>query len=503
MNENEYDFQYNSISSGIYTSLKDLIEKETLVQKEINRGFHGINGAKGHKHISKHLLHPVYKLQNLKQQAGFNAEINFVTESNIKSIRNGSSVFASRTDEIGRVNDQETDIVWINERTQQQVFSSKTQVKFRGTSGSENVRLFLTPKEFQKYEDQLLAIPSEQFSEAIIYLDKQISSLERKREALTKIGDAKELENVLQKKNRAESVKSRLIDGGSRDKAMQYRLNPLNEYLKDSIKEAHYAGKNAAIQGAVITNILTVPLVAKRLYSDDDYKIKDGSKDYLKQMVRSIISSYVVTGATVLIQGQLTQSSSSATQFFLKTNMTRPTITTSIEISKNLKRLSSDPNYELSNFITDTSEYIVGSLSATFLSSAFKSVLPNTLPKIVASFPGMFGYIAGQYIVKELIRLENEARISKERLDEIKEFCAEMKVHLDLLDHELEIIHTMDTQNWEDISLMMDKIKSTNSITEMNSIIVKLAKKFEMDLSFAEFIDFDGVMSDSDLPLKL
>jgi len=502
MNEKENKFQH-IISSGIYTSLNDLIKQETLVQKEISRGFHGGNGAKGHKHISKHLLHPVYKSQNLKQQAGFNAEINFVTKSNVKSIRNGSSVFAFRTDEIGRINDQETDVVWINEKTQQQVFSSKTQIKFRGSSGKENIQLFLTPKEFQKYEDQLLAIPSEQFSEALIYLDKQIASLEQKREFLKDNGNVKELENLLQKKDRVESVKSRLIDGGSRKKAMQYRLNPLNEYLKDSIKEAHYAGKQAAIQGAVIANILTVPFIAKRLYSDENYKITDGSKDYFKQMVTSIVSSYVVTGATILIQGQLTQSPSDLTQNFLKMNMTRPMITTSVEITKNLKRLSSDPNYELSNFLTDTSEYIVASLSATFFTTAFKSVLPKALPKVIASFPGMLGYIAGQYIVKELIRLENEARISKERLHEIKEFCSEMKVHLDMLDHELEMIQMINIQNWRDINVLMNIIKNTKSIPEMNDAVVLLAKKFEIELRLTDFADFNEVMSDSDLPFKL
>lgn len=491
------------IRSGVQSSLDALLTRETLVQKEVIRGYRGQNGAKGHKAVAKSKIHPDYRAQNLKQQAGFNAEINMVTRDNIHAIRSKSNIRAYRTDELGQVNDPTADIVWIDERTGERIHQSSVQLKFRGKTGAENVKQFLSKKEFGKYQDQWLAIPTEQLNDAHQYLTKRINSYNEQIDRLRQRGEVEKAQQILDKKKNAESVKSRLIDGGSQSDAMNYRLRPLREHLKRSIKEAHVAGKQAAVQGAVISGVLTTPFIAKRLQTDETYTWKEAGSDLTKAVAASTLSSYIVASTTVLIQGQLSASASVVAKQIAKTNMVGHLVTASIDLGKNSHRLATDSDYRLIDFLADTSEHITGTLSAAFLTASVKTMLPASVPSIALTIPGMVGYAAGQYIVQELIRLDQEAKLAKETRLEIEAFCLEMNEQLDTLDQELKKICEQDALDWDNIQTMMHEIKIAGTAKEMNASIIRLAERFEIEMRLTNFEQFDEMMSDPTIPFTL
>ncbi|WP_215189652.1 hypothetical protein [Exiguobacterium sp. s6] len=491
------------IRSGGQSSLDALLTRETLVQKELIRGYRGQNGAKGHKAVAKSKIHPDYSAQNLKQQAGFDAEINMVTRDNIHAIRNKSNIRAYRTDELGQVNDPTADIVWIDERTGERIHQSSVQLKFRGKTGAENVRQFLTKKEFGKYQDQWLAIPTEQLNDAHQYLTKRIDSYNEQINRLRQRGEVEKAQQILDKKKNAESVKSRLIDGGSQSDAMNHRLRPLREHLKRSVKEAHVAGKQAALQGATISSVLASPFILHRLIVDEAYTWKEAGGDYAKIVATSTLSNYVITGATVLIQGQLSASSKAIAKQIAKTNVIGQILNSSVDLSQNIYRLLNDSNYQVIDFLTDTSEHVTGTFAAAFLTTAVKQAVPNTLNPLILTIPGMIGYAAGQYVVKELIRLNRKAKLAKEKRLEIEVFCLEMTKQLSLLHQEVIQIGERDTLEWETIHSMMREIRYAITPEQINQSIIRLAEQFEIKLRLTNFDEFDEMMSDSTIPFIL
>lgn len=491
------------IDSGIQQSLVDIFTTETQVQQEIIRGYNGQNGAKGHRAIAKSKVNPSYKSQNLKQQSGFNAEINMVTEQNIKAIREKSNIHAYRTDELGQVNNPKTDIVLINKTTGERIPSSNIQVKFRGKTGVENIKQLLGLKEFEKYSDHWLAIPTEQLYEAHHYIDLKIQKLNQQIEKQKKIGDSNKVNHLIKKRSEAESVKSRLIDGGSAEEAMKYRLRPLQQHMNKRVYEAHKAGKQATMQGVAISSILTMPFIAKRLITDDTYLWKDAGGDYAKIVASSALSTYVVTGTTVLIQGQLSASTSKLANQISNTNAIGKVLTASVDLSKNIRQLAKDPNYHVIDFVTDTSEHVTGTLSAAFLTTAVKQVLPTNINPIAFTIPGMIGYAAGQYIVKELIRLRKDAELAMEKRKEIEAFCFEMNQQLDEIYQELIQVCEKNASKWDAIHDLMTDIREAITPIQMNESISQLAERLKIELRLTNFQEFDEMMSDSNIPFTL
>lgn len=501
--ENLHKTRRRLIRSGVQSSLDSLLTQETLVQQELVRGYKGMNGAKGHKAIARSQVHPDYRVQNLKQQSGFNAEINLVTQTNIKAIRNKSDVRSYRTDELGQVNNPTADIVWIDEKTGERIPNSSIQVKFRGKTGADNVKQFLTKKEFDKYQNQWLAIPSEQLHEANQHLNKKIDSYTLQIDRLKKRGELEKAQQVLEKRKRAQSVKDRLIDGGKQNEAMKYRLKPLQEHLKNSIKEAHVAGKQAALRGAAVSGVMTAPFIARRLHADEAYTWKEAGGDFTKVVASSALTSYIVSGTTVLIQGQLITLESVLLKQVAKTNLIGHVATVSIDLTKNFHRLTKDPEYQFLDFLADTSEQLVGTLSAAFLTTAVKTVLPASVNPAFLAIPGMIGYAAGQYIVKELIALNKDAQLAREKRLEVEAFCIEMDRQLDTLGEELEAICLKDALHWKEIHTLMNQIKSAETTDSLNRSIIQMAERFEIELRLTQFEEFDDMMSDSTIPFKL
>ena len=117
--------------------------------------------TKGLKSISQYKVNPENKYSNLKQQAGFSAEVKHVARKNAENIINKNGQRIVRTDDIGRVNDQLYDHVTYDEHGN---IIEQSQMKFVGHDSSSALQK-LASKDYQKYLDNNVPIdvPSEQY----------------------------------------------------------------------------------------------------------------------------------------------------------------------------------------------------------------------------------------------------------------------------------------------------------------------------------------------------
>ena len=74
----------------------------------------GVKLTRGLKSVSESKINPDFAETNIKQQAGFSAEIKSAARGNAENIINGKSVRIKRTDDLGSVNDQIRDLVEVD-----------------------------------------------------------------------------------------------------------------------------------------------------------------------------------------------------------------------------------------------------------------------------------------------------------------------------------------------------------------------------------------------------
>jgi len=162
------------------------VERFGRASSEYIKGYNGTVDStgkiirKGLKQVSESKVHPDYKYQNIKQQAGFSAEIHYVDKTNAEDIINKNHNRIHRSNDIGRGNDIQFDVLSVDE------FGNPTwgaQMKFCGKFGtpdeiqksSEDLVKKLAGDKWERYRGNKILVPKEQHDIAKKYAEKLIN----------------------------------------------------------------------------------------------------------------------------------------------------------------------------------------------------------------------------------------------------------------------------------------------------------------------------------------
>ena len=113
------DSGFTDSTIGIMTT--ENIERYGRASSEYIKGYKGEiaqDGTvlkKGLKQVYESKVNPDFRYQNIKQQAGFSAEIHYVDKENANSIINKTNKTIYRSNDLGRGNDPEFDVLSIDE----------------------------------------------------------------------------------------------------------------------------------------------------------------------------------------------------------------------------------------------------------------------------------------------------------------------------------------------------------------------------------------------------
>lgn len=139
----------------------------------------GIALKRGFKDISKSKVNPQYREQNLKQQAGFSAEVKETARENADRILKKDGTRKVRTDDIGRVNDPLYRPCRTGCQRQWQSPRSGSQMKFVGKNPKECLNKLMSGK-YKKYRDAnvTMEVPSDFYDGVCQEIDKNVADLE-------------------------------------------------------------------------------------------------------------------------------------------------------------------------------------------------------------------------------------------------------------------------------------------------------------------------------------
>lgn len=267
--------------------------------------------SKGLKDISQSRVDPKYYDINIKQQAGFSAEVKSVARANAEAVmsKNDSARYV-RTDDmlkqsdgkgnfIGGTNDQLYDIAKVDVNGNY-IPGSGVQMKFVGNNADELVNKLLS-KNYDKYRDSgaSFGVPSDFLSEAQDILNTKAL---KAQQGLKRAQQGGNMELAQKYQNRLDIIdKTKLVDSGvtNRD-AIMARKHPVVSTAMDVGKVAHNAGVQGAKYGGTYAATMSSMYNIKAVL-DGKKSVEDALVDVAIDTGKGVATGYMVQGGTAVM----------------------------------------------------------------------------------------------------------------------------------------------------------------------------------------------------------
>lgn len=320
--------------------------KEHLVAYDGIDHERGTVASRSLKTVSQSKVNPNYVDKNIKQQAGFSAEIKSTARANAERIINGDdSVRTTRTDDmisqadgkgeiIGGTNDQLYDIAEVD---QNGVFieGSGRQLKFVGND-AESCTKSLLQRDYDKYREHgvALEVPSDFYDEIINDLDSRADTLKAQIDAAERKGNSELATKHRAQLERVEQTKDNLRKSNvSSKEAIEARIHAGLSTAKDIAKYAHSAGLEGAQRGALIGGGISIIRNAV-LLKNGEIKAEVAVKNIAIDSAKGALGGYVVGAGGATLKGVMLKSSSSAVRELSNTAFPASSVGLAYGISK-------------------------------------------------------------------------------------------------------------------------------------------------------------------------
>ena len=488
----------------------EVVERYGSANAEFIKGYTGVNNEtgqklqKGLKDISKSNVHKDYQEQNLRQQAGYSAEVAKTSRDNAENIINKSSKRTERTEdvEVYSQNDPVTDLV--ETQNGKVVAGSKSQMKFSKDPKKVVDNIAKESKtgknDWSRYrENDFLDLPSDQVDIAKKHCEDQISKLEKQVAKLDEQGNAKIAAQKRKEIENYKSLKEKIRDSGiTTDEAMSYRKSPLWTTTKDIAKTSHRAGIEGAKMGAAIGG--GVSLVKNIIaFAQNDKELEEALRDTAIDATKAAALGYGTAAAGATIKSLLQQSSRETLRALSKTNLPALTVSVCLELGKSIHKFTHG-EIDTVQFMEEIGEKGSGMLSAGMMATLGQIAIP--IPVVGALIGGTIGYTMSSMFYKSSLDAFKEAKVSKENYMRIKAECEEARVLMEHYQKELQIIFDEYFGQRQDVVSncfsAIDAALLSDDINAFTSAVNDMGLIFGKELKFQSFEEFDLFMKSNE-----
>ena len=449
---------------------------------------------------------------NIKQQAGFSAEVKSVPRKNAERIIQGEKARFVRSDDIGKVNDQIYDLLEIEE-SGFKISGSGSQMKFVGKN-PEDLLKKLSSKDYNKYfkAGAIIDIPDDDYAKlmgSMGLIDQEIGKIETQIKAVKSSGNIKVQKSLEEKLKKTKEIKSSIRKSGlTRADAIEARLHPRMSVAKDVVKLSHRAGMEQMKYGAAVSGSISLirNLVA---YARGNKDAEDVIIDTGFDTAKGAGMAYANAFASSTLKATMQNSSSSYLKALSKTNVATGIVTAAVDITSSLSKYVKG-DLSGAECIEELGEKGFGQLGAAVYSSISLISVPSKAPMIMKIAGGMtgatFGYIAATAVYKELSTSLKEAKIAHEERLIIEKECAEA---IEMIKEYRKEMNAMVTKYLsENITMFNDCFEQidnaiiTGDIDGFICSNTKVQEKLGRETQFSNKDEFDLVM-ESDENFKL
>ncbi|SFM41798.1 hypothetical protein SAMN03159341_1327 [Paenibacillus sp. 1_12] len=505
-NKDEKKGHSGFIDSTIGSATTENVERYGRAASEFIKGYKGsvdANGdivRKGLKQVSESKVHPDFEYQNIKQQAGFSAEINYVDKTNAENIINKSDARIHRSNDIGRGNDPQFDILSVDDSGNP---SWGAQMKFCGKFGtteeirnsSENLVDKMTGDKWERYRGNDVLVPNEQFEIAKKYAEDKASSLSEQAEKFRNQGQFDKADLLELKAEKYRQVSSDLKDSGITSKeAIFLREHPQLATAKYVLETAHRSGlenaKSAALISAAISTAQNVTSLIR-----GEKRAGEALKDVAKDTAAGAATAYVIGASDTAIRGFMAASQNSVFVNLSKTNMPAMIATATVQVGKSLIRYARGEIDSL-ELVEELGEKGTGMMAASFGAAVGTAIFPG----VGTVIGGMVGYLASSSIYNACMQTLREERFSLERRNKIRAIATAAIEAMGKQGNELlEMIEKFYAERRKVFSESLSMLESARHIGNIELFtqgLNKIAVEMGGALQFKNFTEFNNFMSD-------
>lgn len=468
---------------------------------------------KGLKQISESRVNENHRYSNLKQQAGFSAEVHYENRTNANNIINKSQNRISRTDNVGMVNHKKYDFLAVDTGGNPITDNSEplwgAQMKFCGkystseeaTKSAQKLARNLAGDKWTRYRGNDVLVPHEQYDEIVRYSSQKSVELFEQAENERLLGNVDKANIHELKAKRFEQVSIDVEDSGFTSKeAMFLREHPKLSTAKYVTETSHAAGLEQAKAGAVISGSIST---AQNIISivNRDKELSEAIKDVAKDSATGAATSYVLTAGGTAAKGFMENSGKAYFENLSKANMPSMIATATVQIGKSLARYARG-EIDALELSEELGEKGTGMVAASWGAAIGTAVFPG----IGTAIGGMIGYMTSSMLYQSSMKTLKEARISEERRYKIRAILVEAKVEIERLQDELEgIINDFYSKREKEFCDSFGLINFgiiNNDIDIFTEGLNKIAIEMGSCLDFKNFEEFNDFMMDENSILE-
>ena len=482
----------------------EFIKGYTGTDKETGQIF-----SKGLEKIFTHKINdnPEKAAANIKQQAGFSAEVATTSRDNAEAIINRSEIRTSRSDDLPQYGKNHNIVDRVQILDGNIIEGTQTQMKFVG----DRNELFKNIAEdnqkgnskFARYRGTKIELPSEQIPGAADYCTNKAKALREQAEAVAAKGGPPDVVERL--RNNAENydqLATNIKDSGlTTEQAIFYRQHPKIATALDIARTSHRAGVEGATYGAAIGGSISL-LQNIFALAQNEKNLSEATTDLTIDISKAGLVGYGTASIGSAIKSGMQQSGNTALRTLSKTNAPALVVNICLSLGSSVKRYIAGDITE-SQFLTEVGEKGAGMLSSGMMAALGQLAIP--IPFVGAAIGGMIGYTLSSLFYQSALDSARAVEASRAMLARTRAIqvaardrMAQEQASLDAFIRQEIPQLLQETQEF--FSLIQDTSNSTDQLAAgINRYASLLGKK----LQFENLQDFDDFMINSTELLKL
>lgn len=327
-NESRDEIARDIVRTGAALSTSETVSRFGSANAEFLKGYRGLDNetgqrlSKGLTDIAKHKVNadPAEAAKNIKQQAGFSAEVATTSRDNAEAIINGSKVRTSRSDDLTQYGKNHNVVDRVKILDGKIIDGTQAQMKFVGDRNQLFDRIAREDGKFSRYRGVKLELPSEQFEGAESFCREKAQALREQASKVEKHGKPEVAAKLRREANNYDQLAENVRDSGlTTEDAIFYRKHPKFATIRDITNVSHRAGIEGAKYGAtigaaisLITNAFTV--------AQDKKKLKEAAQDVAIDTAKAGALGYGTAFAGAAIKGTMQQSGNQTLRTLAGTN---------------------------------------------------------------------------------------------------------------------------------------------------------------------------------------
>lgn len=468
---------------------------------------------KGLKQVSESKVNSNFEYQNLKQQAGFAAEINYVDKINADNIINKNNIRVSRSNDVGLGNHTQFDILAVDIEGNPILNSDRpiwsAQMKFCGgyqtkeeiQKSSEKIVRKLVSKDWDRYRGNKILIPSEQYELAKSYAQDEAEKLFNKAKELRENGNIEKAKVIESKAKRYYQSAKDITDSGiSSKEAMLLREHPKLATAKYVTKLAHSSGIEQAKAASIISlTIATSRNIVSLIQGEKE--LKESLIDIAGDTTSGCCTAYIIGASDTAIRGFMASSKNSIFANLSKTSLPSTIAMAGVQVGKSLIRYSKGEIDGVQLF-EELGEKGTGMIAASWGAAIGTTIFPG----IGTVIGGMIGYMTSSTIYGASIQVLHEEGISEERRKKIHSITLaaieSMNAQRDELIKNINKFYSDRTKVFRDSFNFIDLAIESNDLDKFTEGLNNIALEMGETLQFKNFDEFNNFMLDKEAVLE-